>query len=300
MRLHGSICALVSPFDAAGHLDVAAWDRLLDLQLAAGSEGIVVGGSTGESGALDDWELALLLDRALIRCAGRLTVIAGAGGASTRQALARARLARAAGADALLAVTPYYCRPTQAGLVAHYQALAEVGLPLIAYNVPSRTGCDLLPETVERLFEQGLAVAVKEARPEQERVQALVEAARRHRGCAVLSGDDASALRSIYAGAVGVISVAANVLPRRFAHLCRTALAGRHDEARVDHEALQPMYAFLSIEPNPIPAKWLLSAAGLIGPALRLPLQPLGAAACAEGAGLLDDVRAELAALRSR
>ncbi len=297
MRLHGSICALVTPFGADHSLDLPAWERLLDLHLRAGTHGVVVGGSTGESGALDDWELALLLDRALLRCAERLTVIAAAGGSSTRQALSRARVAQAAGAQALLAVTPYYCRPTQAGLQAHYRALAETGVPLIAYNVPSRTGSDLLPETVAQLFSDGTLAAIKEARPEQERMQSLLDAAAGHQHISVLSGDDASALRSMNAGAHGVISVAANVLPRRFAHMCGNALAGDDEAALADHEAMQPVYAFLGIEPNPIPAKWLLARNDLIGPALRLPLLQLSQSAVEQGQRPLQMVTSELRSL---
>lgn len=272
MKPTGSLCAIVTPFDAAGAVDLAAFAALVEWHRASGTDGLVVAGSTGESGALEEHEFEALLDVALAR-AGGMPVIAGCGAPATHKALRLARKARAAGAAALLAVTPYYARPTQDGLVRHYDALAEgADLPLILYNVPTRTGCDLLPETVARLSGDARVVGIKEARPEPERMAALL--ALRSERFAVLSGDDPTACRAMRAGADGTISVAANVVPRAFAGLCAAARRDAPEASTID-AGLEPLYRFLGIEPNPIPVKWLLHRAGRIGPALRLPLLPL-------------------------
>ena len=274
MRFQGSICAIVTPFDATGAPDLAAYDRLLGLHLDAGTQGIVVGGSTGESASLDESEFEALLAAALARLRGRMPVIAGCGAAATHKALRLVRRARDLGADAALVVTPYYVRPTQEGLYRHYAALAdEGGLPLILYNVPSRTGCDLLPQTVARLAARAGIVGVKEARAEPERMQALL--ALKRAGFCVLSGDDGSALRAMLAGADGTISVAANLVPRAFGRLCALARAGQGDAALALERELAPVYRMLGVESNPIPAKWLLHRMGLIGAGLRLPLVEL-------------------------
>lgn len=275
MRFRGSICALVTPYTAAGEIDPDGWRRLLDLHLSAGSDGVVVGGSTGESGALEESELASLIAMAVEQVQGRLAVIAGCGASSTRRALQLNRIAAQAGADCALVVTPAYVRPTQQGLIAHYRVLAEDGdLPMILYNVPSRTGCDLLPGTVAALVDHPRVVGVKEARNDVERMQSLLEL--RGPGFAVLSGDDPTALRAMRAGADGVISVAANVCPRAFKALCDAARAGSDAQAGAIDASLAALVEFLGCESNPIPVKWLLHRMGLIGPELRLPLLPLG------------------------
>lgn len=277
MRFQGSICAIVTPFDANGAPDLEAFDRLLGLHLAAATDGIVVSGSTGESAALDESESDALLGAALGRLHGRKPVIAGCGAAATHKALRLVRRARALGADAALVVTPYYVRPTQEGLYRHYATLAdEGGLPVILYNVPGRTGCDLLPETVARLAARTGIVGIKEARAEPERMQALLPL-RRADFC-VLSGDDPSALRAMDAGADGTVSVAANVVPRAFARLCALARAGESGAAQALERELLPIYRILGVESNPIPAKWLLHRLGLIGAGLRLPLVELSPA----------------------
>lgn len=275
MKPTGSLCAILTPFDDDGAVDLAAFAALVEWHRASGTDGLVVAGSTGESGALEDHEYEALLDVALVR-AGGMPVIAGCGAPATHKALKLARRARASGAAALLAVTPYYARPTQDGLVRHFEALAEaVDLPVILYNVPTRTGCDLLPETVARLAGDARIVGIKEARPEPERMAALL--ALKADGFAVLSGDDPTACRAMRAGADGTISVAANIVPRAFRALCAAARLDAPEAAALD-AALAPLYGFLGIEPNPIPVKWLLHRAGRIGPALRLPLLPLSGA----------------------
>lgn len=291
MRFHGSICAIITPFATDAALDREACARLIDLHLAAGTHGLVVAGSTGESAALDDDELDALLALAVAKVAGRIPVIAGCGAAATHHALKRVRRAAALGADAALVVTPYYVRPTQEGLVRHYTALADDGgLPIILYNVPGRTGCDLLPETVARLAAHPMIAGVKEARAEPERMAALL--ALRSPSFAVLSGDDPTALRAMEAGADGVISVAANLAPRTFAALCEAAAARDEVEARRLDAALAAAYRVLGAEPNPIPAKWMLAERGLIGPTLRLPLTPLTPAHHAEARACLATLEA--------
>ncbi len=279
MQLHGSICALVTPFDAREQLDFPALDRLLDWHLASGTHGLVLAGSTGEAALIDDEEYRALIGHAVARIASRMPVIAGIGAPGTRRSLALARLAAEAGADAVLAVTPYYVRPTQHGLLAHYLHLAvESPLPLILYNVPGRTGCDLLPETVAALSAHPRIIGVKEAVADMARMAALLKL--QTPTFAVLSGDDPTALSAMRAGAKGTISVAANVAPRLFARLCECALAGAdasHLAAASLDAQLSPLYRALALESNPIPAKWALHRLGYVQPVHRLPLTPLSA-----------------------
>ncbi|QDH69770.1 4-hydroxy-tetrahydrodipicolinate synthase [Marilutibacter alkalisoli] len=273
MQLSGSITALATPFDAARELDIDAWHRLLEMQLERGTQAIVVAGSTGEAAALYDAEYDLLLRSAVEFIAGRIPVLAGTGQSNTAKTIEQTRRAAALGADAALVVTPPYVRPTQAGLVAHYRAIADDGaLPVVLYNVPARTGGDLLPETVAELAGHPRIVAIKEACNEPERMQALLEL--QCKDFSVLSGDDPTACRAMLAGARGVISVASNVLPAGFRRLCDLALAGKGDEARAWDTRLRPACDFMGIEPNPIPVKAILALQG-IGHELRLPLQVL-------------------------
>ena len=275
MRLSGSITALATPFTVAGEIDLDAWRRLLQAQLDGGTQAIVVAGSTGEAAALYDVEYDALLRSAVELVAGRIPVLAGTGHSSTARTIEQTRRAAISGADAALVVTPPYVRPTQAGLEAHYRAIADDGaLPVVMYNVPGRTGCDLLPETVTDLVAHERIVGIKEARNEAERMSAWL--ALRSEGFAVLSGDDPTACRAMLAGADGVISVASNVLPRSFRRLCDLARAGDH--AAQDWDArMRAVYDFLGVEPNPIPVKALMQRLGL-GHGLRLPLQTLSPA----------------------
>ncbi|MCI4567302.1 4-hydroxy-tetrahydrodipicolinate synthase [Lysobacter sp. CFH 32150] len=273
MRLFGSITALATPFTAAGELDLDAWQRLLAQQLSAGTQAVVVAGSTGEAAALYEGELSALLRSAVEFVAGRIPVLAGTGHSNTAKTIEQTRRAAALGADAALVVTPPYVRPTQAGLVAHYQAVADDGaLPIVLYNVPGRTGCDLLPETVAELAGHARIVGIKEARSEPERMTALLPL--RSTDFSVLSGDDPTACRAMLAGADGVISVASNVLPGAFRRLSDLAREGERTQAEDLDARLQAAYDFLGVEPNPIPVKALLERFG-IGHGLRLPLLPL-------------------------
>ena len=275
MRLSGSITALATPFTAAGEIDLDAWQRLLQGQLAGGTSGIVVAGSTGEAAALYEAEYDTLLRTAVEIAGGRIPVLAGTGLSNTAKTIELNRRVAALGADAALVVTPPYVRPTQAGLQAHYRAIADDGaLPVVLYNVPGRTGCDLLPETAAGLAGHERIIGIKEARSEAERMQALLPL--RSDGFAVLSGDDPTAARALLAGADGVISVASNVIPRAFARLCALARSGSREDAEAWDGQLQEVYDFLGVEPNPIPVKALLARQD-IGRGLRLPLTMLAA-----------------------
>lgn len=275
LRIEGSITALATPFTAAGALDLPAWKRLLDQQLAGGTQAVVVAGSTGEAAAMDEAEFEAILRAAVEHVGGRIPVIAGTGMSSTARTVAQTRRAQACGASAALVVTPPYVRPTQTGLLVHYSHVAEQGgLPVVLYNVPTRTGCDLLPETVALLRVHRQIVGIKEAVPAIARIQALV--ALKDAGFTVLSGDDASAASSMLAGADGVVSVASNIVPATFRRLCELARGGERAGASALVDRLQELLAFLGLEPNPITIKALLAEAG-IGSGLRLPLLPLSA-----------------------
>jgi 4-hydroxy-tetrahydrodipicolinate synthase len=275
-KIIGSICALATPFRADA-LDLDAFATLIDYQLAAGTQALVVAGSTGEAHALDQAEFDRLLAFAVDRVAGRVPVLAGTGTANTRKTIQATRRARDLGADAALVVTPYYVRPTQEGLLQHFSAVADQGgLPVVLYNVPSRTGCDLLPETVARLATHAQIVGIKEARGDAGRVAALVKS--KNPQFSVLSGDDPSCAQAMLAGAEGVISVAANAAPALLRGLCDAALGGDGARAQALNLQLTALYDLLGAEPNPIPLKWCLYHLGIGTPDLRLPLLPLSPA----------------------
>jgi 4-hydroxy-tetrahydrodipicolinate synthase len=289
LRISGSVTALATPFTATGELDLEAWRRLLQWQLDSGTEAIVVAGSTGEAAALYDIEFDALLRSAVEHVGGRIPVLAGTGLSNTAKTIEQTRRAGALGADAALVVTPPYVRPTQAGLIAHYQAVADDGaLPVVLYNVPGRTGCDLLPETVAELVSHERIIGIKEARAEPERMAALLEL--RGTGFVVLSGDDPTAARAMLAGADGVVSVASNVLPASMRKLCDLACSGGSEEARAWDARLQEAFDFLGVEPNPIPVKAILSRLGF-GRSLRLPLTPLSLAHVERAARMTDQLQ---------
>lgn len=283
----GSIVALVTPFrDRGERVDEAAWRALVRWHVEAGTSAIVVAGTTGESATLAQDERDRLLESALDAAAGGCGVIAGTGAASTRAAVEQSRRAAELGADAVLVVTPYYNRPPQRGLERHFTAIADASTaPVILYNVPARTAVDLAPETVARLARHDNIVAIKEAVAEMDRVERYSRD-----GLTVFSGDDPSAFEAMRHGARGVISVAANVVPRRVSELCRAALAGEFQRAGELNTGLEALYRFLSIEPNPIPVKWLLAERGAIGADIRLPLVELDQRHRAAGRALLDRV----------
>jgi len=274
LDIRGSICALVTPFAADGGLDLAAFARLLDQQLAGGTQALVVAGSTGEAHMLEHDEFDRLLAFAVEHVAGRVPVIAGTGEAGTAKTVAMTRRARQSGADAALVVAPYYVRPTQEGLYRHFLEAAEHGdLPLLLYNVPVRTGCDLLPETVARLSGHPAILGIKEARGDRERILALAELA--GEDFVYLSGDDASAAEAMLAGAAGTVSVVANLVPQVFRALCDAAVGGDQAAAQRYHAALDPLVEALGCAPNPIAVKAGLPLLGLGRAAPRLPLLEL-------------------------
>jgi 4-hydroxy-tetrahydrodipicolinate synthase len=291
LKLIGSICALVTPFAGDGSLDESAFLGLIDWHLAEGTHGLVVAGSTGEAAMLDDAEYARVLALAVKRVGGLIPVLAGTGSTGTAKTLQHTRVARDCGVDAALVVTPYYVRPTQEGLYRHYLAVADQGgLPVVLYNVPGRTGCDLKPATVSRLRAHPGIVGIKEAVPDRERMDTLL--ALQDSAFTVLSGDDPTAARAMLDGAAGVVSVAANVVPGAFAELCDHARAGRSDQAAAIDGRLRALYEMLGAEPNPIPAKWLLHRLERCGPDPRLPLTPLSSSLHAPADAVLSELDA--------
>jgi 4-hydroxy-tetrahydrodipicolinate synthase len=272
----GSLVAIVTPMRPDGALDFGAWERLVDFHVAGGTSGIVVGGTTGESATLSDSELWELTDRACTQARKRVQIIAGVGTSGTASTVDRARRLSELPIDGLLVVTPAYNRPTQEGLYQHFAAVSQATrTPVILYNVPARTAVDMLPATVQRLSQLPGIVAVKEAVADQERVRELVALCRRD--FAILSGDDASARRSILAGAKGLISVTANVAPRAMSDMVAAAMRGDAVAAERLDEPIAALHRDLFLEANPIPSKWALMRMGMIGSGIRLPLTALSA-----------------------
>jgi 4-hydroxy-tetrahydrodipicolinate synthase len=271
---HGSMVAIVTPMREDGSVDRSALRRLIEFHIEQGTTAIVAVGTTGESPTLSVEEHAEVIQLAVEYVRDRVPVIAGTGANSTVEAIELTQHAEKAGADACLLVTPYYNKPTQEGLYRHYRAIAEaVPIPQILYNVPGRTGCDLLPETVERLAALPNIVGIKEATGNLERAREIL------RRCGermdVYSGDDATALGLMLLGGKGVISVTANVAPRLMSEMCKLALVRDASAARAIDERLMPLHQGLFVESNPIPVKWALTAMGLIEGGIRLPLTPL-------------------------
>ncbi len=286
---NGSIVAQVTPFTDQGSIDFDALDRLVEMHLQNGTDGLVVAGTTGESATLEQDEFTDMLSRIIERVAGRIPVLAGTGSASTASALKQTRLAGDSGADAALVVTPYYNRPTQAGLEAHFTAIADASaIPVVLYNVPSRTAVDMLPATVERLSRHPRITGIKEAVAETGRIDELLS--RCGPDFTVLSGDDSSCLQSMKQGAKGVISVAANVAPGMMHELC--VAATQHDWALTGkiERSLRPLFDLLMIETNPIPVKWALFEMNLVGPRIRLPLTELDTSLRERLRQVLDDL----------
>ena len=267
----GSMVALVTPMDAQGGLDWDALSKLVDFHLQEGTNAIVAVGTTGESATLDVHEHVEVIRRVVDQVAGRIPVIAGTGANSTREAVELTQNAKSVGADACLLVTPYYNKPTQEGLYQHFRHIAEnVAIPQILYNVPGRTACDMLPETVERLAKVANIIGIKEATGDLQRAQDILN--RVSSDFLVYSGDDATAVELMLMGGKGNISVTANVAPRAMAELCAAAMRGDAATARAINERLMPLHKNLFIESNPIPVKWALHEMGLMQDGIRLPL----------------------------
>jgi len=269
--ISGSMVALVTPMDAQGGLDWDALSKLVDFHLQEGTNAIVAVGTTGESATLDVHEHVEVIRRVVDQVAGRIPVIAGTGANSTREAVELTQNAKSVGADACLLVTPYYNKPTQEGLYQHFRHIAEaVAIPQILYNVPGRTACDMLPETVERLSKVANIIGIKEATGDLQRAQDILN--RVSSDFLVYSGDDATAVELMLMGGKGNISVTANVAPRAMAELCAAAMRGDAATARAINERLMPLHKNLFIESNPIPVKWALHEMGLMQDGIRLPL----------------------------
>ncbi|MAS08585.1 4-hydroxy-tetrahydrodipicolinate synthase [Salinisphaera sp.] len=266
--------ALVTPMHADGSVDWQALERLINWHIDEGTHGIVAVGTTGESATLGFREHDEVIERTVEIVDKRVPVIAGTGGNATDEAIRLTRHAKRVGADASLLVCPYYNKPSQEGLYRHFHAIAmAVDIPQILYNVPSRTGVDMLPETVGRLAEIDNIVAVKEAKGSIERIHDLIEHV--GDGMDIYSGDDGTAMESMLVGGKGNISVVANVVPKLMSQMCLAATAGERERAeRLDAE-MQSLHTALFMEANPIPVKWALQDMGWIEPGIRLPLTPL-------------------------
>ncbi|MCO6412386.1 MAG: 4-hydroxy-tetrahydrodipicolinate synthase [Thiogranum sp.] len=271
---HGSMVALVTPMREDGAIDEDSLEALIEFHVSAGTDAIVAVGTTGESATLDEAEHCGLLRRIVDLVKGRIPVIAGTGANSTQEAIELTRCGMDAGADACLLVTPYYNKPTQEGLYQHFRAVAAaVPVPQILYNVPGRTACDLLPETVARLAPISNIVGIKEATGDLERGRQILDMCGDQLD--LYSGDDATAMELILMGAKGDISVTANVAPKAMHDMCAAALAGDRERAEQIDRTLRALHRDLFVESNPIPVKWALHEMGLIPPGLRLPLTPL-------------------------
>jgi len=269
----GSMVALVTPMHPDESIDKKALQALVEWHIEAKTDAIIAAGTTGESATLDANEQFEIISLIVKQAAGRIPVIAGTGTNSTRTTIVLSENAKRAGADGLLIVTPYYNKPTQQGLYEHYRAIAEkVALPLILYNVPSRTACDLLPETIERLAQVKNIIGIKEATGKLERAQEILK---RCPFLKIYSGDDATALDLMLHGAYGVISVTANVAPLKMHAMCEAALAKEKETAQKINAELALLHENLFLESNPIPTKWALEQMGKIAAGIRLPLLPL-------------------------
>ncbi|HHQ68745.1 MAG TPA: 4-hydroxy-tetrahydrodipicolinate synthase [Halothiobacillaceae bacterium] len=274
INLTGSIVALATPLHTDGAVDYVGLKRLIEWHIEAGTHAIVSVGTTGESATLDFEEHIAVIRATVDLVGGRVPVIAGTGANSTREALALARGAFNAGADAHLSVTPYYNKPTQEGLKAHFRAIADaVDLPMILYNVPGRTAVDMFPETTLELAAHPRIIGVKEATGSIERMREII--AHAPAGFGVYSGEDNLGATCMLEGGKGTISVTANVAPRLMARMAEQALAGNRDAALKLDDQLAGLHRELFCQSNPIPVKWALAHMGLIGPTLRLPLTQL-------------------------
>lgn len=271
----GSIVALVTPM-REGEVDFPCLRELVEFHIEMGTCGLVAAGSTGEAGTLSHEEKLLVIKTVLDQAKERIPVIAGTAMNATKDCIELTQKAMEYGAHAVLIMTPAYIRPTQEGLYLHYSHIAQaVPIPIILYNVPSRTACDLLPETVAKLAKISNIVGIKEATGQMSRLQQII---RLCEGCMdVFSGDDETGAQWMMAGAKGVISVTANLAPRLMAKMCDLALDEDHAACLRLQDQLMPLHELLFVEANPIPLKWAMNKMGLIGEEIRLPLTPLSA-----------------------
>ena len=266
----GSIVAMATPMHADGQVDWENLDQLVEFHIKEGTDAIVAVGTSGESATLDTDEHIAVIERVVKVADGRRPVIAGTGANSTSEAIELTQEAKRVGADACLLVTPYYNKPPQRGLIKHHEAIAAaVDIPQILYNVPGRTACDMLPETVAALADVEQIIGIKEATGDMDRAKALIDLVGDR--IAVYSGDDPTAVELILLGGKGNISVTANVAPKLMHDLCMLALDGEADQARALNEKLMALHNAMFCEANPIPVKWALHKMGLMGRGIRLP-----------------------------
>jgi len=269
----GSMVALATPMLPDGAVDGEALSRLVEFHVESGTDAIVAVGTTGESATLDTKEHLNVVREVVKLAKGRLPIIAGTGTNSTSEAIELTEGAMEAGADACLLVTPYHNKPAQEGLYQHFKAIAEaVAVPQILYNVPGRTACDMLPETVERLAAVSNIVGIKEATGDVDRARDILQ--RCGDRLDVYSGDDGTAMELMLAGGKGDISVTANVAPKAMKAMCTAAAAGDRAQAEALNQPLESLHKNLFLESNPIPVKWALQELGLIQGGIRLPLTP--------------------------
>ncbi|AMK78963.1 MULTISPECIES: 4-hydroxy-tetrahydrodipicolinate synthase [Methylomonas] len=269
--IQGSIVALVTPMTEDGAVDEASLKRLVEFHIEQGSDALVAVGTTGESATLDEDEHCAVIKFIVDCVAGRIPVVAGTGANCTREAIRLTQKAKQAGADACLLVTPYYNKPTQEGLYLHYKAIAEaVDIPQILYNVPGRTACDLLPETVGRLAKIANIVGVKEATGKLERVKQIRDLT--GADFALYTGDDATSCEFCLLGGNGSITVTGNVAPKLVHEMLAAAMAGDRATAEAIDAKLTGLHSSLFVQSNPIPVKWAVAEMGLMGKGIRLPL----------------------------
>lgn len=269
--IQGSIVALVTPMDEHGAVDKESLKKLVEFHIAEGTDALVAVGTTGESATLDEDEHCDVIQAVVDFVGGRIPVIAGTGANATTEAITLTRLAKEAGADCCLIVTPYYNKPTQEGLYLHYKAIAEaVDIPQILYNVPGRTACDMLPETVGRLSHINNIVGVKEATADLSRVKKIRDLA--GDDFAIYTGDDATSREFCLLGGNGSITVTGNVAPKQVHDMIMAAIAGDSETALAIDKKLAALHKMLFIQSNPIPVKWAVAEMGLMGKGIRLPL----------------------------
>ena len=275
--LHGSLVALVTPMSPNGDVDYVSLEKLIEWHIAKGTNGIVSVGTTGESSTLNPIEHLDVIDFTVKHVNKRIPVIAGTGANSTQEAIELTQESKKLGSDYALLVTPYYNKPNQRGLIAHYEAVADsVDIPQILYNVPSRTACDLLPSSVQVLSEHKNIVGIKEALDSMDRIKELVKiSSHAANNFSIYSGDDPTFMESLALGAHGVISVAANIVPKSISHICSMVKSNNLNGAKELNFINKELFRLLFVESNPIPAKWMLYKMGLIQNAIRLPLVEL-------------------------
>ena len=274
--LKGSLVALITPMKLNGDIDYEKLDALLDWHIEEGTNGIVSVGTTGESATLNVKEHIHVIEHTVSYVNKRVPVIAGTGANSTSEAIELTEESKKIGADYSLIVTPYYNKPNQKGLIDHYNKIADsVDIPQILYNVPSRTACDLLPPSVEILSKHKNIIGIKEAVATDERIARLIEISKNNENFLLFSGDDPTYLNMLKKGGDGVISVAANVVPKMISNICKYVFEQNDDDADQLNNKLTVLYQLLFVESNPVPVKWMLYKMNKIENSIRLPLVEL-------------------------